>query len=105
MNSTKVPNESYIMQELHHAIFAKQEAKCIARLASRSDPTDGKCKNSFLQNEEGYRDDKKGKQEAAYPIHISLPPMPHCLVRYRDEVFCCCGKHGSYWLPFVSLVQ
>ena len=32
--------------------------------------------------------EKQGKQEAAYPIPLSLPPMPHCLVavlqRYRD---------------------
>ena len=32
----------------------------------------------FLHNEEGYRDmahyEKQGKQEAAYPIPISLPP-------------------------------
>ena len=24
--------------------------------------------------------EKQGKQEAAYPIPMSLPPMPHCLV-------------------------
>ena len=33
---------------------------------------------------------KQGKQEAAYPIPISLAPMPHCLVtvlqRYWDGV-------------------
>ena len=39
-----------------------------------------RCKKSFLHNEEGYRDGKLRKsreQEAAYPIPLSLPPMPH----------------------------
>ena len=36
--------------------------------------------------------EKQGKQEAAYPIHISLPSIPHCLVtvlqryRYAPEI-------------------
>ena len=58
---------------------------------------------------------KQGKQEAAYPIPISLPPMPHCPVtviqRYRDGVcsllfpliFIMCHSYIALHLIFLHL--
>ena len=50
----------------------------------------------------------KGKQEAAYPIPISLPRMPHCLVkvlqRYRDGVCSLLFCHAYIPLHFEEMI-